>query len=40
VVQVRFSEWTRDLYLRQPAYLGLRPDKSAGAVVAEFPVVG
>ena len=38
VVQVRFSEWTRDLYLRQPAYLGLRPDKSAADVVAELPV--
>ncbi|MBV9334173.1 MAG: non-homologous end-joining DNA ligase, partial [Candidatus Eremiobacteraeota bacterium] len=37
VVQVRFSEWTRDLYLRQPAYLGLRPDKRAADVVAEFP---
>jgi bifunctional non-homologous end joining protein LigD len=38
VVEVRFSEWTRDGYLRQPAYLGLRPDKSAGEVVAEIPV--
>ena len=35
VVQVRFSEWTRDGYLRQPAYLGLRPDKAAADVVAE-----
>jgi ATP-dependent DNA ligase len=40
VVQVRFSEWTRDLYLRQPAYLGPRPDKAAADVVAEFPVTG
>jgi bifunctional non-homologous end joining protein LigD len=38
VVEVRFSEWTRDGYLRQPAYLGLRPDKSADEVVAEIPV--
>ncbi|MGB6517540.1 MAG: non-homologous end-joining DNA ligase [Candidatus Cybelea sp.] len=38
VVEVRFSEWTRDGYLRQPAYLGLRPDKSAADVVAELPV--
>jgi bifunctional non-homologous end joining protein LigD len=38
VVEVRFSEWTRDGYLRQPAYLGLRPDKPARDVVAEFPV--
>ncbi len=37
VVEVRFSEWTRDGYLRQPAYLGLRPDKSAREVVAELP---
>ncbi|MBV9718951.1 MAG: non-homologous end-joining DNA ligase [Candidatus Eremiobacteraeota bacterium] len=38
VVEVRFSEWTRDGYLRQPAYMGLRPDKSAADVVAEVPV--
>jgi bifunctional non-homologous end joining protein LigD len=38
VVEVRFSEWTRDGYLRQPAYLGLRPDKRASDVVAEIPV--
>jgi bifunctional non-homologous end joining protein LigD len=38
VVEVRFSEWTRDGYLRQPAYVGLRSDKSAADVVAEFPV--
>lgn len=37
VVEVRFSEWTRDGYLRQPAYLGLRPDKAAADVVAEIP---
>ncbi|MBV8066429.1 MAG: non-homologous end-joining DNA ligase [Candidatus Eremiobacteraeota bacterium] len=37
VVEVRFSEWTRDLYLRQPAYLGLRSDKKANEVVAECP---
>lgn len=38
VVEVRFSEWTRDGYLRQPAYLGLRTDKAAADVVAELPV--
>jgi bifunctional non-homologous end joining protein LigD len=38
VVEVRFSEWTRDGYLRQPAYLGLRTDKRAADVVAEIPV--
>jgi bifunctional non-homologous end joining protein LigD len=37
VVEVRFSEWTRDGYLRQPAYLGLRADKAAADVVAELP---
>jgi len=35
---VRFAEWTRDGYLRQPAYLGLRIDKKAADVVAETPV--
>ncbi len=38
VIEARFAEWTRDGYLRQPAYLGLRPDKSADEVVAEIPV--
>jgi bifunctional non-homologous end joining protein LigD len=38
VVEVRFSEWTRDRYLRQPAFIGLRPDKRAADVVAEIPV--
>jgi bifunctional non-homologous end joining protein LigD len=37
VVETRFSEWTRDGYLRQPAYLGLRSDKAAIEVVAEIP---
>jgi bifunctional non-homologous end joining protein LigD len=37
VAEVRFSEWTRDGYLRQPAFLGLRADKSANDVVAELP---
>ncbi|HLY04037.1 MAG TPA: non-homologous end-joining DNA ligase [Candidatus Cybelea sp.] len=38
VAEVRFSEWTRDGYLRQPAFLGLRSDKPADQVVAEIPV--
>ncbi|MGA2759836.1 MAG: non-homologous end-joining DNA ligase [Candidatus Cybelea sp.] len=38
VVEVRFAEWTRDGYLRQPAYTGLRIDKQAADVVAETPV--
>jgi bifunctional non-homologous end joining protein LigD len=32
---VRFTEWTRDGYLRQPAFLGLRVDKAAKDVVRE-----
>lgn len=35
VAQVRFAEWTTEGILRQPAYLGLRHDKSAQAVVRE-----
>lgn len=35
VVQVRFTEWTRDGHLRHPVYLGLREDKSARGVVRE-----
>jgi bifunctional non-homologous end joining protein LigD len=37
VAQVRFTEWTRDLLLRQPTYLGLRLDKSAREVTLELP---
>ena len=37
VCQVRFAEWTRDNHLRQPAFLGLREDKSAREVVRERP---
>ena len=37
VAEVRFTEWTRDRYLRQPAYLGLREDKDPKDVVAELP---
>jgi bifunctional non-homologous end joining protein LigD len=37
VCQVRFSEWTRDHHLRQPAFLGLREDKNAKEVVREEP---
>jgi len=35
VAQVRFTEWTDDGVLRQPAFLGLRDDKPARAVVRE-----
>ncbi len=37
VVEVRFAEWTRDGYLRQPAYTGMRLDKEPKDVVAERP---
>ncbi|HVV73127.1 MAG TPA: non-homologous end-joining DNA ligase, partial [Verrucomicrobiae bacterium] len=35
VCQVRFSEWTRDGHLRQPAFLGLREDKEPREVSRE-----
>jgi bifunctional non-homologous end joining protein LigD len=38
VCQVRFTEWTRDGYLRHPAFLGLREDKDPKAVSIETPV--
>ena len=38
VCEVRFTEWTRDGYLRHPAFLGLREDKDAKDVVIEKPV--
>ena len=40
VAEVRFAEWTRDLLLRQPAFLGLRVDKDPGEVVLELPKHG
>jgi bifunctional non-homologous end joining protein LigD len=36
VVEVRFTEWTRDLLLRHPAYLGLREDKRPEQVTLEL----
>ncbi|HKU66670.1 MAG TPA: non-homologous end-joining DNA ligase [Candidatus Baltobacteraceae bacterium] len=38
VAQVRFTEWTRDGYLRQPAFLGLRLDKDPKECVRERPL--
>lgn len=38
VAQVRFTEWTRDGYLRQPAFLGLRLDKKPKECVRERPI--
>ncbi len=35
VAQIRFTEWTRDGYLRQPAFLGLRLDKNPKECVRE-----
>lgn len=35
VGEVRFSEWTRDNHLRQPAFVGLREDKEPKEVVKE-----
>lgn len=35
VCQVKFAEWTRDLKLRQPVFLGLRQDKNPREVVRE-----
>jgi bifunctional non-homologous end joining protein LigD len=33
VAQISFQEWTADEKLRQPAFLGLRDDKSAREVL-------
>jgi len=33
VVQVKFAEWTKDGYLRQPTFVGIRDDKPAADVV-------
>ena len=35
VCQIKFTEWTRDLKLRQPVFLGLREDKDPREVVRE-----
>ena len=35
VCQIKFSEWTRDLKLRQPVFVGLREDKDSREVVRE-----
>jgi len=38
VAQVRFTEWTRDNLMRQPAFLGVRTDKKPKECVREIPV--
>ena len=35
VCQIKFAEWTRDLKLRQPVFLGLREDKNPHEVIRE-----
>jgi bifunctional non-homologous end joining protein LigD len=35
VCEIKFAEWTRDLKLRQPVFLGLRDDKDPREVVRE-----
>lgn len=37
VVEVSFTQWTRDGVVRNPVFLGLRPDKAAGEVLRERP---
>lgn len=37
VIEVKFTEWTRDGSLRNPVFIGLRPDKDPGQVVREQP---
>lgn len=37
VCQVKFAEWTRDMRLRQPVFLGMRGDKPAREVIREHP---
>jgi bifunctional non-homologous end joining protein LigD len=39
VAQIKFAEWTQDGLLRQPVFLGLRPDKPAKQVRREAAVV-
>jgi bifunctional non-homologous end joining protein LigD len=38
VAEIRFTEWTRDGYMRHPAFLGLRLDKEPKNCVRERPV--
>jgi bifunctional non-homologous end joining protein LigD len=38
VVEVRFTEWTSAGIIRQPTFLGVRPDKDPGEVVREVAV--
>ena len=37
VCEVKFSEWTDDMHMRHPVYLGLRIDKKPKEVIIELP---
>jgi bifunctional non-homologous end joining protein LigD len=37
IAQVKFSEWTEDMHMRHPVYLGLREDKKVEDVIPELP---
>lgn len=39
VCEIRFSEWTKDGYMRQPVFLGLREDKESKDVQREGPFI-
>lgn len=38
VCEIKFAEWTKDGYMRQPIFLGIRTDKKPTEVTAEIPV--
>jgi bifunctional non-homologous end joining protein LigD len=40
VCEVKFTEWTQDMHMRHPVYLGLRDDKKPQEVVPEIPKGG
>ncbi|MGB0120436.1 MAG: non-homologous end-joining DNA ligase [Solirubrobacterales bacterium] len=40
VVEVEFSEWTHDMRLRHPVFVGMRRDKDPGEVRRESPTTG
>ncbi|EKE27392.1 MAG: hypothetical protein ACD_3C00213G0001, partial [uncultured bacterium (gcode 4)] len=37
VCEIKFSEWTKDWYLRQPVFLGFREDRRADDIIREVP---
>lgn len=38
IAEVKFQEWTKDGQMRQPIFLGLRPDKDSKDVTKEMPL--